>query len=343
MFLTNYWYVVAWDYEIKQEPFARTVCGEPIVLYRKPDRSLAALEDCCPHRMLPLSKGRVKGELIVCGYHGIELDSTGQCVHMPNMERTPTGVRARAYPVAERHRFVWVWIGDPALADPARIPDLHWCSDPGWAFDGGAYHVGCDYRLLVDNLMDLTHETFVHPTSIGQQELSRAPIKTSSDEASATVTRWMHDIDPPSFWATNLKSNEKCDRWQIGTFTLPANVMIDVGVARAGTGAPQGNRAHGVTGIVVDVMTPESATSCWYYWGMARDFEVGDRGLTSRIKDAQSAVFAEDIEVLEAQQQNVLRWPGRELRNFNIDSGGVRARRLIDGELAKQSMRTQAE
>jgi len=337
MFLTNRWYVIAWDYEIKQRPFARTVCGEPIVLYRRPDRSLVALEDCCPHRMLPLSKGRVKGELIVCGYHGIELNGKGECVYMPNMDKVPASVRVKAYPVVERHRYVWVWIGDPARADEALIPNLHWCSDPNWAFDGGTYHVRCDYRLLVDNLMDLTHETFVHPTSIGQEEITKAPINTTEDDRSVSVTRWMHDIDPPPFWASNLKSNDKCDRWQIGTFTLPANVMIDVGVARAGTGAPQGNRSQGVTGIVVDVMTPESDTSTWYFWGMARDFEVKDQGLTCRIKDAQSAVFAEDIVVLEAQQENILRRTDRQLRNFNIDAGGVRARRLIESALTRQS------
>jgi vanillate O-demethylase monooxygenase subunit len=60
-----------------------------------------------------------------------------------------------------------------------------------------------------------------------------------------------------------------------------------------------------VTGIVVDVMTPESDTSTWYFWGMARDFEIKDQGLTYHIKDAQSAVFAEDIVVLEAQQENI--------------------------------------
>jgi len=337
MFLTDYWYVIAWDYEVKQKPFARTVCGEPIVLFRRPDRSLVALEDCCPHRMLPLSKGRVKGDLIVCGYHGIELNGKGECVHMPNMDKVPASVKVKAYPVVERHRFVWVWIGDPARADEALISDLHWCSDPNWAFDGGTYYVRCDYRLLVDNLMDLTHETFVHPTSIGQEEITQAPIKTTEDEKSVTVTRWMHDIEPPPFWATNLKSNELCDRWQIGTFTLPATVNIDVGVARSGTGAPEGNRAQGVTGIVVDVMTPESETTTWYFWGMARDFEVKDQGLTYRIKDAQSAVFAEDIVVLEAQQENLMRWPDRALRNFNIDSGGVRARRVIERELARHA------
>jgi vanillate monooxygenase len=135
----------------------------------------------------------------------------------------------------------------------------------------------------------------------------------------------MHDIEPPPFWAANLKSTEKCDRWQICQFSLPANVMIDVGVALAGTGAPQGNRSKGVTGIVVNLMTPETETSTWYFWGMTRNFDIDDRGLTRRIRDAQA-------KVLEAQQENMLRRPDRQPINLNIDAGGVYARRIMDRE-----------
>ena len=145
----------------------------------------------------------------------------------------------------------------------------------------------------------------------------------------------MHNIDPPPFWAANLKSYEKCDRWQICNFTLPANVMIDVGVARAGTGAPEGNRSQGVTGIVVNLMTPETEASTWYHWGMARNFQTDDRGLTFRIRDGQAAVFAEDTEILESQQENILRRPDRQLLNLKIDAGGVHARRIIERELAR--------
>ena len=193
----------------------------------------------------------------------------------------------------------------------------------------------CNYQLLVDNLMDLSHETYVHPSSIGQHEIVEAAIKTVSDDRSVTVTRWMYNIDPPPFWAANLKSHEKCDRWQICEFALPANVMIDVGVALAGTGAPQGDRSKGITGIVVNLMTPETETSTWYHWGMVRDFQTDDRGLTFRIRDAQASVFAEDLDILDAQQENILRRPDRHLLNLKIDSGGVQARRIVESELAK--------
>ena len=337
MFLQNHWYAVAWDYEIKQAPFPRTICGEDIVFYRKPDRSLVALEDCCPHRLLPLSAGRVQGEHIVCGYHGLTVDCTGACVSMPQQANLAGENMVRSYPIAERHRFVWVWIGEAALADLDKIPDLHWCAEPGWTHDGDTYHIACDYRLLIDNLMDLTHETYVHPTSIGQVEITEAPIKTAKDENTATVTRWMKDITPPPFWSSNLKTAAPCDRWQICNFSLPANVLIDVGVALAGTGAPEGDRSQGITGVVIDLMTPETETSTWYHWGMARDFEIDNRALTVQIRDAQAAVFAEDIEVLEAQQRSINARPERRLSNFKIDKGSVYARRIIDQALAAQN------
>ena len=335
MFLRNHWYAVAWDHEIKRSPFGRTICGEPIVLYRQTNGALCAFEDCCPHRLLPLSKGFLNDDGLVCKYHGLRFDSRGQCIWMPGQEGIHKDAKVRTYPVAEKHRFVCVWIGDSALADEKKIPDLSWCSDPAWVFEGSTYHVKCNYQLLVDNLMDLSHETFVHPSSIGQHEILEAPIKVASDEKSVQVTRWMYNIDPPPFWAANLKSYEKCDRWQICNFTLPANVMIDVGVARAGTGAPEGNRSQGVTGIVVNLMTPETDTSTWYHWGMARNFQTDDRGLTFRIRDGQAAVFTEDTEILESQQENILRRPDRQLLNLKIDAGGVHARRIIERELAR--------
>lgn len=330
MFVKDHWYPVAWDHEIGATPLGRTICGEPIVFWRRPDRSVAALEDMCPHRMLPLSEGCVVGGNLQCGYHGIVVDATGDGVSVPGAGTVPDWVSVPSYLVEERHRFVWVWIGEASKADPGLIPDFSFCTDPDWAFDGGIYNVKANYRLMVDNLMDLTHETYVHAASIGQEELTESPIEVTSDDDSVTVTRWMKGVVPPPFWANNLKSTAPCDRWQVCRFTLPANVMIDVGVALTGTGAPEGDRSQGVSAIVFDMMTPETDSSHWYFWGFARDFEVGDTGLTSRIKAAQGQIFMEDVSVLEAQQATMERNPDRFLANLPIDEGGRRARRLIE-------------
>jgi vanillate O-demethylase monooxygenase subunit len=337
-FLRNQWYVAAFDHEVGRKPLARTLCGEPVVLYRRLDGSVAALRDACPHRLLPLSMGLVEGDNLRCKYHGMVFGPDGACVEVPSQDQPPRNFGVgKVYPVVERYRFIWIWIGAPERADPALIPDLWPCEREGWTFDGGAYHVKADYRLMIDNLMDLTHETYVHPGSIGQAEILESPIETRAEGDRIIVERWMKDIDAPPFWRQALKKPGKVDRWQICHFLLPSAVIIDVGVALAGTGAPAGDRGQGVNGFVIDVMTPETETTSWYFWGMARNFDVHDLGFTARFKAQQGGVFMEDVEILEAQQQRISQHPELKLRVFNIDSGGAMARKLIADRIAAEA------
>jgi len=336
--VTNAWYVAAWDAEIDREPFARTICGVPMVFYRKLNRQIVAMRDACPHRMLPLSKGIREGDSIRCAYHGLKLGPDGVAEEMP-MKNEPVNARicAETYITHERYRFVWVWIGEAAKADPALIPDLWPCAAAGWTFDGDYYHVACDFRLMIDNLMDLTHETYVHANSIGQEEILEADIECVADDRNVWVRRWMPRVTAPPFWHAALAEDGPVDRWQICQFNLPASVMIDVGVARAGSGASIDSHDQGVRGMVIDFMTPETADTHHYFWGMARNFEVNDAGFTSRFKAQQGQVFAEDKVVLEAQQQAIRANGDMRLNAYSIDQGGVRARALISRAIKAQN------
>lgn len=329
--IDNRWYVAAWDSEVDSAPLARTICGEPVMLYRRLDRSVVAMRDACPHRLLPLSMGIREGDDIRCRYHGMLIGGDGKAKQMP-LRNDPVNesICVQTYPVAERHRFVWIWIGDTAEADPELIPDLWPCSHPDWTFDGGYVRIHCDYRLLIDNLMDLTHETYVHEGSIGQPELMDAPIETHAEGNEVVVTRWMPNIDAPPFWRGALKKDGPVDRWQICRFLPPSNVIIDVGVAPVEAGATVESHDQGVRGFVIDAITPESESASHYFWGMARNFDVLDTGFTARFKHQQGGVFAEDVEILEAQQRSIDRNPDRKLRAFNIDRGGMKARVVIE-------------
>lgn len=333
-FPMNAWYAAAWDAEVKRELLSRRICGFRMVFYRTENGDPVALHDACWHRLVPLSMGRLKGDEVQCPYHGLVFNAQGRCTHMPAQETINPSARVKSFPVVERHRFLWVWPGDPTLADPDLIPDLHWNHDPAWAGDGSTIHAACDYRLIIDNLMDLTHETYIHGSSIGQDEILEAPFEVEHGERTATLSRWMIGIDPPPFLRAQLKNVRKdfglVDRWQIIRFEAPSTVAIDVGVCPTGTGAPQGNREQGVSMVVINTITPATDTTCHYFWANARDYCLTEQRVTTQVRQAITKVFAEDEVIVEAQQKAIDENPGYDFYDISPDAGAMWARRLIN-------------
>jgi len=337
----NCWYAAAYDVEVARTLLARQIAGRRLVLYRRRSGEPVALDNACWHRLMPLSEGRLEDDNVACGYHGLVFDSEGRCVFMPSQKTINPSARVRSYPTLERHRLIWIWPGDPALADPELVPDLHWNDDPEWAGDGRLIHLRAGYKLVVDNLMDLTHETFVHGASIGQRSITEVPFEVTHGEDFATVTRWMIDVEPPPFWRMQLEWKlgsraPNVDRWQIIHFQPPSTIAIDVGVAPTGTGAPEGDRSQGVNGYVLNTMTPETDRSCHYFWAFARNYRLGDQRITTMLREGVSGVFGEDETVLEAQQASIDAHPDKRFYNLNIDGGAMWARHLIDRMLAAE-------
>lgn len=346
LFPLNAWYAAAYDVEVVNALLPRTICNQKIVMFRKTDGTVAALEDACWHRLLPLSMGRLDGDEVTCGYHGLVYNAQGRCTHMPSQETLNPSACVRAFPVLEKHRFIWIWPGDPAQADPALVPDMHWNNDPAWAGDGKLITVKCDYRLVVDNLMDLTHEAFVHGSSIGNREVAEAPFVATHGDRTATVTRWMEGIEAPPFWAGQIRHARNytgpVDRWQVIRFEAPCTVTIDVGVAEAGSGAmpkddQPGDRSKGVNGFVLNTITPETNGTCHYFWAFARNYCLGEQALTHKLREGVATIFREDEHVLEAQQVAMDEHPDHQFYNLNIDAGSMWARRLIDKLVARET------
>ncbi|NAN54107.1 aromatic ring-hydroxylating dioxygenase subunit alpha [Pseudomonas protegens] len=340
MYPKNAWYVACTPDELQGKPLGRQICGEHMVFYRAHEGRIAAVEDFCPHRGAPLSLGYVENGNLVCGYHGLVMGCDGKTVEMP-------GQRVRGFPcnktfaAVERYGFIWVWPGDQALADPALIHRLEWADNDQWAYGGGLFHIQCDYRLMIDNLMDLTHETYVHASSIGQKEIDEAPPQTTVCGDQVVTARHMHNVMPPPFWRMALRGNQLADdvpvdRWQICRFSPPSHVLIEVGVAHVGHGGYDAPAQYKASSIVVDFITPESDTSIWYFWGMARNFNPQDQALTESIREGQGKIFSEDLEMLERQQQNLLAQPQRNLLKLNIDAGGVQSRRVLERLIAQE-------
>jgi vanillate O-demethylase monooxygenase subunit len=270
----------------------------------------------------------------------------GHTINMPG-HQVRNFEPVKAYAVIERYGFVWVWPGDQSLVDPQKMPEFEWFDNPKWAYGGGLYHIACDYRLMIDNLMDLTHETYVHSTSIGQQEIDETPSKTVMEGDRVTTSRFMEGIKAPPFWqmamqANDLPTDATVDRWQICRFTPPSHVLIEVGVALAGKGGYHADPKDKAYSVVVDFITPETDTSIHYFWGMVRQFKPQDTELTAKIREGQGKIFSEDLEMLERQQKNLTANPDRKVKILSIDAGGVMSRRVIDRLLAAENASTHA-
>jgi len=150
-------------------PVGLTLLDTPIVLWRTPDGSLSVARDQCPHRGAALSLGELRGNTLMCGYHGWRYDGGGQCVLQPAMPgRTPPpNAHLEMFAVCERYGVVFVALGRP----PAELPDYF----PEWDEpDARQYHDepvvvhACGPRI-VENFLDMAHFPFVHPDVLGAE------------------------------------------------------------------------------------------------------------------------------------------------------------------------------
>ncbi|MFM9885862.1 MAG: Rieske 2Fe-2S domain-containing protein, partial [Burkholderiales bacterium] len=248
MFLRNAWYAATWSNDLGGQPMARTLLGEPVVLFRSADGDPAAITDRCPHRAVPLSRGVCVDGLLQCGYHGLRFDRTGQCVRVPGQSHIPAGASVRSYPVHEKWNVVWIWMGEPANADIDRIPNLFWLDNPAWKAVPGYLHAKANYELIVDNLLDLTHVSYLHSTTLaGDPREATVPIKFERISDGVRISRWMKGFTPPPLFAKAGGFDGPVDRWQVVTWHPASVVYLDVGCARAGTGAPEGDRSQGIS------------------------------------------------------------------------------------------------
>ena len=331
MFLKNFWYVAAWDHELGDKPLGRTILNEPVVLFRDAAGKVTALEDKCPHRRVPLSMGKVvEGGLLQCHYHGLRFDSAGSCVRIPGQESIPETARVKTYPVAERHRWIWVWMGDPALADPATIPDYHYLDSPDWGAKGTYIHVKANWQLIVDNLLDLTHLAFVHESTIGNAAVAEnAEVRVKRTPGGVLVTRWMIDKPAPPTYVKAGGFTGNVDRWQFIDFLPPAYLRLSVGATPTGTGAPEGRFVDGINMRNLNAITPETETTSHYFWAQAHDFDVKNEKLTDMIFEQVKIAFLEDKEVFEAQQRVIDSDKTESQVDIHADAGGIQARRIL--------------
>ena len=333
-FLRNQWYTAATSTELGAKPLPRTICNEPLVIFRGEDGTAAVLTDRCPHRKAPLSSGEVIGSDIQCGYHGIRFAASGACTHVPGNVPVGRDFRARCFPAREVHGLIFVWLGEASLADPALIPDFGENVKPGWTGVYGMLYVKANYQLLIDNILDLTHVVFVHKTTLAGSGVAETPLHVEIDGDVVRAQRLMHNVDTAPIYKAARNLHGKIDRWQFLEFRPPIYARITLGAREAGSDLPFGTPTH----VVLNSFTPETERTTHYFWSTVRSWGLDDANVSKTYKDMTDLAFAEDARIVEAQQRLIDSDPsGTPLVSLAFDRAGLAARRIIKRKLEAEA------
>lgn len=327
--MQNAWYAASWDHLLGDGPLAMTLLEQPVILFRDSGGQIRALEDRCPHRFAPLSRGRVNGDVIVCGYHGLEFGGDGHCVRNPHGKGAiPKALQVRTYSVAVHCGMIWVWMGDAARADAARLPAFPDFESDRFAWVYGQLDVAANYELVIDNLLDLTHVEFLHPflASPGNSERTRFRAEQRGDEVSA-----YYDIqnEPITGLFRLLWEGEDARanliaymHWQ-----APTNLLLDTGMSTKDIVGEDDPRIQ-----VIHLLTPASDNKTRYFWAAGRNRAHDNEEISGMLHfGTQSAFENEDEPMIQAVRS---RMTSNDLFAHNpalipTDEAGVRARRIL--------------
>jgi len=335
-FVRNAWYVAAWSDSIGDgQVIARTIMGEPVALYRKANGDVAAIEDRCAHRFAPLSMGKVVGgDRIQCPYHGLEYDGTGMCVHNPHgAKNIPSRARVNSYPVIEKHKAVWIWMG-AAPADAGKVPDFGVLDNVPelHTTKRDSIVIRANYQLIIDNLLDLSHTSYLHEGILGNQDTVESEITVEQDGDDVVVGRHATNSAPPGMFAQFWPNHPpRVDKFTKMRWMAPSTLRLVTGICKMGASPDSGTGYH-----AIHMLTPENERSTLYHFtavrfGVMTTDEKLNRDLQKKVADMRRFAFEEqDAPVIEAQQR-IIETADRPLDPLTlaIDVGPVRYKRVL--------------
>ena len=350
MFVRDCWYVAAWDHDLPPEqPIARTIINEPVVIYRAASGGVVAMADRCCHRFAPLSLGRVEGDELRCMYHGLRFDRTGRCTEIPGQEMIPATACVRAYPVVSKHSWIWVWMGDPKKADERLIPAAVGLDDPAWTLRSGHMDYEADYQLINDNLTDFTHLSYVHAKSFGATEaFARTRPTVERLERGVRIWRWMtSEFTEDS--AARAHRRAEGDGWQSYDFLAPGILLMHTAVCPEGTAARFGGGIPDLTQVEVlsenftsQAVTPMTDRTSRYYFSWGPRAAEGSDALADAMLQVAHMAFNEDKTMIEAQQRSIDMAPGLKEVLTSADVGPMQMRAMMQRLMRQEASGAEA-
>ena len=181
------WYPLAFaKVTDKTIPHRLEIFGEPLVLWWDHAAEVwATMTDACPHRLAPLSEGRIDEEgHIECPYHGWTFTSEGECAKIPQAaggtasSSVLSKCRGKSFATIEKQGLIWAWAMplDFSAASPAALPDetlIPTCDaldDERFVWIDVSRDMPYSADMLLENVLDSSHVPFTHHQTISKRE-----------------------------------------------------------------------------------------------------------------------------------------------------------------------------
>jgi vanillate O-demethylase monooxygenase subunit len=333
----NCWWVAAASREVGRRPLGRWLLDQPVVLYRKEDGQVVALEDRCAHRWAPLSAGKIVGDSLVCGYHGFRYGSSGLCEAIPSQRNVPKAAKVKAYPVVERKPFVWIWMGDPSRAREIPVPDLEFVTGDEWVRASDYLYLEANYFLLQENVLDLTHFAFVHADTLQIEGWEQGETQVFFDEQTVRFSRTTKGLPlaPLLTIPTGIPPGTIADSTTFGELLLPGvhSAGIDIEAPFRG-----GNSGKDYNFRIAHLTTPESPTTTHYWWVIGQNYGISGSKEMEMLHGGIVVAFDQDKTVLESIQKVVVRDPRHaEAPEVSVvaDRPAIHARKILKAMLER--------
>lgn len=306
--LYNHWYIAGKCDEFTQTPTAKTLLEKPIVFYRTELGELTALQNRCLHRAYPLSKGKLEGDNIVCGYHGARYNPDGELVRVPCQNRAPN-LKLRKYPVREIGSFVLIWMGE-GEPDESRFPtkSVSHLANPKFRSIDGYHLVKGNYLFMQENLHDLTHIPYLHRDTfkVDDRFLENKPTITQTERG--VLARRVHEESTTRHFLSPsvLKQLEDKKLWRVDYGIAPSPGIYEA-LVLTGEGEKEGdcNENNLMNQYLLHFLTPETKSTCHYWFSASLDHGTGseDDQFWEMFPKFFEAGFLQDLDACNSMQQ----------------------------------------
>ena len=344
-YLRNVWYAAAFSDEVSESPLARTLLEREMVLFRRADGALAMLEDRCPHRFAPLSLGKVIGNDIQCPYHGLQFDGSGACTRNPH-HKTPGPLKAASvasFPVMERYGVIWFWPGDPERADPEVLPKIGFLEEPDrYGIVKGKLNVKGNYLLVVDNLLDLSHASYIHPqfgsgAFSAEEMLAKTTSRLERRENSLVNHRLRTGFPAPIPSQRLFGQSPTAPTHTRSTMTWYPPAILDFDAGSWEIDAAEESGAHIPQ---LHAITPETEFSAHYFFINGRNRRLGEAEVDEALLAMfDSAFHQQDEPMIEAVQRRMGQVSDIHALDpvlLSSDAAPVTARRMLTAMIEKE-------